>query len=76
MYRNLISIIIGLIFVLGGFSVWVMEIQADEQSTPKIEQQQVQKKQEEKENTCNCSANTDEKDKTEKPERIHRKSHK
>ena len=67
MYRNLISIIIGLIFIIGGCLVPLVEIQADEQSTPKIEQQQVQKKQEEKENTCNCSAKTDEKDETEKP---------
>ncbi|MCE2399939.1 hypothetical protein J4G08_03525 [Candidatus Poribacteria bacterium] len=66
MYRNLISIIIGLIFIIGGFSIWVVEIQANEQSTPKIEQQQVQTK--EKENTCNCSAKTDEKDEAEKPE--------
>ncbi|MDE0317770.1 MAG: hypothetical protein OXM61_23065 [Candidatus Poribacteria bacterium] len=67
MFRKLISMIIGLIFVIGGFSVWVIEIQADEQSTPKIEQQEVQKKQEEKKNTGNCSAKTDEKDETEKP---------
>jgi hypothetical protein len=57
--------IIGLIFVIGGFSVQVMEIQANEQSASKVEQQQVKKKQ--KENTCNCSAKTDEKDETEKP---------
>lgn len=62
MYRNLISIIIGLIFVIGGCLVPVMEIQANEQPTPKIEQ-----KQKEKENTCNCSAKTDEKDEAEKP---------
>lgn len=65
MYHNLISIIIGLIFIIGGCLVPVMEIQADEQSTPKIEQQQVNEKQ--KENTCNCSAQTDENE-TEKPE--------
>ncbi|MDE0483451.1 MAG: hypothetical protein OXI67_12795 [Candidatus Poribacteria bacterium] len=67
MFRKLISMIIGLIFVIGGFSIWVMEIQANEQSTPKIEQQEVKKKQEEKENTSNGSAKTDEKDETEKP---------
>ena len=67
MYRNLISMIIGLIFVISGFSVWVVEIQANEQSTPKIEQQQVKEKQTKKKNTCNCSAKTDEKDETEKP---------
>ncbi len=65
MYRNLISIIIGLIFIIGGCLVPIVEIQADEQSTPKIEQQQVNEKQ--KENTCNCSAKTDENE-TEKPE--------
>lgn len=67
MYRNLISIIIGLIFVTSGCLVPVMEIQANEQPTPKIEQQQVKEKQKEKKNTCNCSAKTDEKEETEKP---------
>lgn len=67
MYRNLISMIIGLVFVIGGFSVWVMEIQANEQSTPKIEQLEAQTKEKETKNTCNCSAKTDEKDETEKP---------
>lgn len=58
MYRNLMSIIIGLIFVIGGCLVPVMEIQANEQPTPKVEQQQVKENQ--KENTC-------EKDEAEKP---------
>lgn len=57
----------GLIFIVGGCLVTVMEIQANELPTSEVEQEQVKEKQEEKKNKCNCSAKTDEKDETEKP---------
>ncbi len=67
MYRNLISILIGVFFIVGGLSVWVMEIQANDPSTSETEQQQIKKQQEEMEDTPSNITNTDEKDETLKP---------